>query len=247
MKYHGWICVAFCIATIVGSDSPVSADVQLLPVTSYSSAADSPFDLNGLGETFFLEDMETGGSVIPTFLMELQTPWTIKGPGPRTDSVDSDDGRLDGSGSEGHSLVPLLVDILPTNPPQRVATLSVALGENVNAFGLVWTDAFAVNALEIGVSTASGFHRFDTTVNMDGDPFGFTDEDMFVGLLADERIFEITIRCISVGFEDGDPCEFDHIQLGSQAVPEPDMFPACFLSFVLVALRNHRMNVRAIF
>ena len=62
----------------LGTFSPASAETIFFGPTPYLSAADSPFDLSGLGTTFFLEDFEDG---------ELNTPGAASVEKPKQQSV----------------------------------------------------------------------------------------------------------------------------------------------------------------
>src|SRR5262249_46495476 len=79
--------------------APAQAQTWYGP-TPYLCASDSPFSMAGLGQTFFLETFEDG---------MLNTPGVTASPGAAVaygylvDSVDCDDGTIDGSGSGGHS------------------------------------------------------------------------------------------------------------------------------------------------
>jgi hypothetical protein len=157
--------------------------------TSYLSAADTP---NGfVSGTMAIEDCEDG-SVDPRLLVSAQ----IIGPGGLTDSVDVDDGTIDGSGTNGHSLFgspPFEVQFFPPLPTSA---------------GLVWTDG--------GFGTSVTFEAFGPdglslgsigpfTVG-DGSNGGDTDEDRFFGVREDGGIARLRITHTSGGIE------IDHIQ-----------------------------------
>ncbi|MEZ6069861.1 MAG: hypothetical protein R3C10_06175 [Pirellulales bacterium] len=85
--------------------SEATAAPVFLGPTPYLSAADSPFDLSSPGSTFHLEDFEDGE--LNTLGIHQLPPGalnaTVMDPSPTTDSVDADDGTIDGSGTAGHS------------------------------------------------------------------------------------------------------------------------------------------------
>jgi hypothetical protein len=66
------------------------AEVTFLGPTPYLSVADNPFDMSGLGTTFFLEDFEDGSFDLPPGAT-TSDPEVVP-PSPTTDSVDADDG-----------------------------------------------------------------------------------------------------------------------------------------------------------
>ena len=74
---------------------------QLLGPLPYLSHADSPFDLSGLGTSFFLEDFEDHLFNVPGVSADNGGVVSVVfGPGIH-DSVDADDGIVDGSGLQG--------------------------------------------------------------------------------------------------------------------------------------------------
>src|SRR5262245_33520243 len=78
------------------------ARADYLGPTPYLSFGDSPF--NGLSFSYFhLEDFEDGSFNTPG--ATASAGWTVNGPGGFTDSVDGDDGAIDGSGTGGHSFL----------------------------------------------------------------------------------------------------------------------------------------------
>src|SRR5512144_1524374 len=86
------------LALAVGA-APAFAGGGATPLgpTPYLSAADSPFPL-GTG-TFCLEDFEGAGFDVPG----VTGNGSLVTPGPITDSVDGDDGTIDGFGTAGQS------------------------------------------------------------------------------------------------------------------------------------------------
>ncbi len=71
--------------------------VQYYGPIPYTSAADSPFDTNDFG--FCIEDFENLVQDVPG----ATGNGSPIGAGGLTDSVDGDDGTIDGSGTNGHS------------------------------------------------------------------------------------------------------------------------------------------------
>src|SRR5215204_4406309 len=95
---HRKIVIATLAALLV---VPRIAAAALIGPTPYLSSADSPFDGQSFS-WFYMEDFEDGllntpGVTVSPFTAAI----AVDG---YTDSVDGDDGAIDGSGSDGHSL-----------------------------------------------------------------------------------------------------------------------------------------------
>ncbi len=169
--------------------------------TPYLQQSDSPFNSQIIAGTVLLETFEDGLFNIPGV---SASDGTVIGPGGLTDSVDADDGVIDGSGTNGHSFFTLAGSITFTfsGPLPTMA-------------GIVWTDggggatitfqAFDANNMLIG--TLIGNHA-------DGNVDGQTAEDRFYGVIDGIGISKISISN-SVG-----GLEVDHLQFGAP-VPEP--------------------------
>lgn len=85
-------------AVMIASVAPDEGALILFGPTPYLSAADSPFSLSSPG--LLLEDFEDGALDTPGVSSTNGAP---RGPSGLTDSVDGDDGSIDGSGNGGHS------------------------------------------------------------------------------------------------------------------------------------------------
>jgi hypothetical protein len=224
-----------------------TAVVHCLPPTPYTSIEDSPFDLSGLGSTFFVEDMEQGITTISGVYLTGPSgfavgPAELREPGPFTDSVDADDGLVDGFGNGGHSVVPSTYVDFPTFPITYQSFIDFFV--EGNALGFVWTDGFHVSDLAFqvhGQGMPLGGCNYENL--MDSSNTGETSEDRFLGLIADEPFFRVTVRSRSTGFEPVDErFEFDHVQFGFQPVPEPVPSVFAFLFLCLIALAAIRWN-----
>ena len=202
---------ATLIMVLAGS---TNAEVIVLGPTPYLSIDDSLFDLSGLGSTFFLDDLEDN-----RVSFGLLTNGTITPPGLTTDSVDADDGAIDGFGNGGHSLESTSFTVHPTSPLTFVTSYVFSfsgLASSVNAFGFVWTDAFEFSDLTISANN----QHWNFPGSMDATNAGTTLEDRFVGIISTSALNVVEVRCWSYGLL-GDRCELDHIQFGIQPVPEP--------------------------
>lgn len=188
----------------------------------YLQASDSPWSEFFSSPDFYFENFEDG---------LLNTPGvtgngSVVGPGGLTDSVDGDDGIVNGSGSQGRSY-------FRASGSQGITfTFSDAiLGTLPQRAGVVWTDgagsvtfeAFDKNGVSLGILT--GTHA-DSSVN------GTTGEDRFYGWENIDGIGSINIRNSSGGIE------VDHLQYG--AVPEPTTMALLGLGGLGILMRKRR-------
>lgn len=185
--------------------APSSVDPFLEPglgapdVGAYREASDSPF-YGSIG--FALEDFEDG-------LLDLRgvTETTGNGrviaPSGLTDSVDGDDGSIDGSGNGGHSYDDAGSNLLSFSFDAGV------IGRYPTQAGLVWTDGGNGNVTVT-------FEAFDANGNslgdivdtfFDGDFQGQTDDDRFYGVEYARGISRIDIH-----YSPGTFFEIDHLQ-----------------------------------
>lgn len=181
--------------------------------SSYLEKSDSPVDLSGLGDTFFLEDMEDGKFNTPGI---KSYNGTVVGPGGNTDSVDEDDGNIDGSGTKGHSLF------------LGNGATGITIGFDTSAFGalpthvgIVWTDggskrhvileAFDADGASIG--TVEGYDIGDGSNSVT------TAEDRFFGVVYDAGVSKIHIY----HGNSGGGIEVDHVQYGIESNVRGDM------------------------
>lgn len=186
--------LSMVLVVIVASVASAGAPTPYLGPLPYLSTADSPFDLSAPG--FCLENFEDG--LLDT--IGASGSGSIVAPGSITDSVDADDGAIDGSGLAGHSyfgggFITITFDPLA---PGGLPTMA----------GMVWTDGgvgapISFEALdELGVSL--GVHGpFD---HADGAFSGGTAEDRFYGVIHPGGISAITVSNTSGG------TEIDHLQ-----------------------------------
>jgi hypothetical protein len=171
--------------------------------TPYLSFNDSPFKSLNL-QNFQLEDFEdhllnvTGVSGSPGGVASV-----VFGPSIH-DSVDADDGTIDGSGLNGD-------DWFASTPVVTFTFDKQVLGGLPTAAGIVCTDvtnpiqveAFDVNGNSLGVSGPAN--------SADGSVNGETAEDRFLGWTDDNGIGSFTISSGAGGIE------LDHLQFGGLA------------------------------
>ena len=196
MKLRTGLFIAAACAVI-----PVADAVTFFGPSAYLSAADIPAGLYAGGSPLFLENFEDSsldggitasvGSVIPPGF-----PGFI-------DSVDADDGSIDGSGLDAHSWF--------TSGPS--VTFSMPVG--TTAAGLVWTDGVDPVWFE-------AFGPANVSLGVIG-PFALANGS-FAGETAEDRFFGVSnpggISAIRVFSTTSGGVEVDHVQYGLAAVPE---------------------------
>src|SRR5262245_41740068 len=89
------------LGPVMSSTSRVMASSVFFGPSPYLSFADSPFNHTNRFSYFYLEDFEDGQLNTPG--VTASSGWQVLAQGPLTDSVDGDDGDIDGSGTGGHS------------------------------------------------------------------------------------------------------------------------------------------------
>ena len=189
-----------------------SIDALLGPI-QYLSFSDSPFDAIDFSK-FYLEDFEDGVLNVPGVTAIANTPGGVLGvvgPSFYTDSVDADDGTVDGFGRDGH----ILADVGNRPGGDLGYTFrfdAQTLGRLPTHVGIVWTD---------GSPTApTQFEVYDAQDNLVGivgpvkisDAWfsGQTAEDHFFGVVHAAGIQRIVIR--NPGSSNS--MDVDHLQYG---------------------------------
>ncbi len=213
-----------CAVVMAGLAAASSAQTFIGPSDSaYLSRADSPWDTFAPGFTLLtFEDTQA----LP---IGVGANGTVGHFGGLTDSVDADDGLIDGSGvsngflahsmfsGDGASGITITFDkVLLSELPQRV--------------GLAWTDGFGTITFE--AFDADGNSLGTTSGQHSDDGFGSTTgEDRFYGIEFAGGVSKVNIRNSSGGIE------IDHIQYGP--VPAPGAVTVIGLAG-LVAGRRRR-------
>lgn len=192
--------------------------------TPYLQTSDSPFLALGV-TNFNLEDFEDNLFNITGVTKDNGNPYTNAGNG---DSVDGDDGVIDGSGLKGHSL------FYNVGSSGVTFTFSQAvLGSLPQYAGVVWTDGSSTITFEawdqngISLGTVVGNHA-------DGAFGGQTAEDRFYGWHNSGGISKIKLKNASGGIE------LDHLQYAYEAVPEPTTL--CVLGLSALALSRRKKS-----
>lgn len=180
-----------------------SAGAQVfLGPSPYLQFADSPLDTSG---DFVLETFEDGLFNVPGVTASAGVPY---GPGGLTDSVDADDGVIDGSGVNGHSF------FMAPGSLGIHFTFSPVSGELPSQAGIVWTDGSETNNVTFEAFDANGFSLGTIVANGvgDGDFNNSTAEDRFFGVQYEPGIGAIDIKSFPLG--GGTGLEVDHLQFG---------------------------------
>jgi hypothetical protein len=192
----------------------------------YLSAADSPFPAATF-DFFHLEDFED--EALTTGLAALNGERI--GPSNFTDSVDSDDGSIDGSGLAGSSYI---TDGFSSS--LEFSFDATALGSFPTHAGFVWTDVGNVFQGPVGFATLT-FEAFDAlgeTMGVYG-PFTLGD-GASTGATAEDRFFGVAnpagISRLVVSMPDSIDWEVDHVQYGRIPAPAAAL-PAMTLVLVL--------------
>lgn len=199
---------------------------QLLGPSAYLQASDSPFAGLSFG-SFYLEDFEDHLLNVPGVTADAGGVTSVVFGPEIHDSVDADDGAIDGSGLLGD-------DYFASGPIGVTWSFDASvLGSLPTHAGIVWTDgvndisfeAFDQNGVSLG--TLTGSHA-NNSFN------GETDDDFFYGEIHAGGISKIHIHSGDAGIE------LDHLQYGVAAVPEPATMAALGLGAAAMLRRRRR-------
>jgi len=186
--------------------SLAEAQPVFLGPTPYLSKADSPFLADINAGKIYLEDFECGVLTVPGVTLSAGT---IIPPGFEgfIDSVDGDDGVIDGSGLGGHSLF--------SGSGSAGITFTfdqTVLGAFPTKAGIVWTDGGGTTTFEAFDSLGVSLGVVGPVSIADGSNSGTTGEDRFFGVTNAGGISAIKISNSSGGIE------VDHLQYGLYTV-----------------------------
>ena len=232
----------------IGTQS-VSAATTLYGPTPYLSFADSPFKtVSSSLAQFYLETFEDG--LLNTIGVAITTnqpggsPLGVVGPNAFRDSVDVDDGLIDGLGKNGHSYANLANNGYE-NFGLTITFSASALNGLPTYAGLVWTDGSLTQSTVFEAFDASGTSLGTVgPVKLGDSSFaGTTEEDRFLGVFNTNGISKLTIRT-----PDGvNNLEIDHLQYGlaTAAVPEPSSFSLFAVGIVGIIAAAPRLRKRA--
>ena len=209
MKTRRILRAASWMVAIGISQAALGATVGPSP---YTGQADSPF--NGVDFSagyFHLEDFEDALLNVPGVTPSAGAPFA---PGGITDSVDEDDGAIDGSGTAGNSF------FSGSGATGISFTFDAAvLGSLPTHAGVVWTDGSGTIQFEAFDSEGASLGTigpFSETGSPDDSFAGGTAEDRFFGFAdAADGISRIFISNTAGGIE------VDHLQFGSGTAVSP--------------------------
>ncbi len=168
---------------------------------------------------------------------ELNTPGVtdiggnVIGPlGGVTDSVDADDGAIDGTGVNGYSMFGVATTGIRFNFD------ATQLGQLPTHVGIVWTDGPTTSNVTLEAFGPTGTSLGTRTeLNLgDGNFRSGTAEDRFFGVIDFAGISAIRIRSPGTPGATGTGIEVDHLQYGRQAIPEPNAFVLLVCAAALV-------------
>jgi hypothetical protein len=215
----GSIATFSCIvlSIVLALTTPSNADLTFLGPSPYLSEADGPF--KGLNfDYFYVEDFED---------LALNTPGVTRSAGTigeearaYRDSVDGDDGTIDGLGTEGESLFiaksSALWDWLPWLDRGFTGITFTFNRDVLGAFpthvGIVWTDAEGPPSTSVFLEpfgpTGISLGTFGPHSVGDSTTSGTTGDDRFLGVIDLNGISAVRI------FQHADQMEVDHLQYG---------------------------------
>jgi hypothetical protein len=218
--------VRFTLILAVSAVVASSSSAQSFGALPYLQAGDSPWASLLGSPTFFLENFEDGLMNTPGVSAGLEE---ILAPSVVTDSVDGDDGVVDGFGRGGRSFYSSFSHQITFNFNASL------LGSLPTRAGIVWTDgqgptefrAFGENGQLLG--TIVGNHA-------DLDFTGETNEDRFYGWAHAGGISRIQI----LNQNGGIGLEVDHLQY--EVVPEPATMVSLGFGALFLARRRRRVR-----
>ena len=180
----------------------ISTSSPYLGPTPYLSFSDSPFKDESFSY-FYLEDFEDGFLNTPGVTASSEA--YVYGPNYMTDSVDGDDGSIDGSGTGGHSF-------FKENGAEGITFTfdEGILGSLPTDVGLVWTDGAGDTSFEAFDNDNVSLGVFGPFAIADGSIYGTTAEDRFFGISWPGGISSIHISNTVRGIE------IDHLQYGTK-------------------------------
>ena len=236
----GAVCFfAITIAPIYAFSAPVFYGP--IPYLSMSDSpfvgtdGSTPFSTADLGTSYFLEDFEDGllntPGVTATVSDSASGTYGPRGPNQISDSVDADDGAIDGIGYAWS----FHVDPSTVGDEFILFTFDEnVLGQYPTHAGIVWTDGQGKTSFEAFASSGISLGIIGPVLIADSNVSGETGEDNFFGVINEGGISAIRISNETAGIE------ADHLQYGN-IVPTPAalwLFGSGLLGLVGMARRK---------
>lgn len=221
------IFTALTLCLVAVAPQRCQAEITFLGPTPYLSKADSPFPVDDSNPNFFLEDFEDGDFNTPGIVLPLDpyAQGAIRSKGqPFANSVDADDGTIDGSGGDGSAWASTIYANDLVDPPTISSYLSLSFDVNQSglgptSFGFVWTFGRSESVVRIDVYDVHANHiGFESFVGIGSGIDDDTRDDRFFGVKSSDEIGRVLLTSSYVG----EPWffEIDHVQIGFQ-IPEP--------------------------
>ncbi len=226
------LCLAALLAVAALTSQVQATAWTLYGPMPYLQTSDSPFIGLGL-DYFYLEDFEDFALNTPGVTASAGYSTKPTWPAELTDSVDGDDGVVDGFGTRGNSWFSL-----DGGTGVTFTFDALTLGSLPTHVGVVWTDG--IDPIRFAAYDSSGtlVGQVDATGIADGVYTGTTGEDRFFGMIYSNGISKITLAS---GVGGG--IELDHLQYGGMnPIPAPGAVVLASLGAALSGwLRRRRM------
>ncbi len=225
------LCLAALLA-VAALTGQVQATWTLYGPMPYLQTSDSPFIGLGL-DYFYLEDFEDFALNTPGVTASAGYSTKPTWPAELTDSVDGDDGVVDGFGTRGNSWFSM-----DGGTGVTFTFDAVTLGSLPTHVGVVWTDGIDPIKFAAYDSFGTLVGEIDASGIADGVYTGTTGEDRFFGIIYSDGISKIMLAS---GVGGG--IELDHLQYGgTNPIPAPGAVVLVSLGAALSGwLRRRRM------
>jgi len=217
--------ILFAAIVIVTAISSVNSAVNaglVMGTAPYLSEADIPSGFYTGGSPLALENFVDGTL---DFGISASVGNVTSSSDAGADSVDGDDGSIDGSGTTGRSW------FSSDGPGGVTFTFS---GPLPTAAGVVWTDGEGVTTFEAFGAGMISLGTLSASI-ADGSTAGTTNEDRFFGVQESGGIMAIKLSNSMGGIE------MDHVQFGISAIPEPSSVAMFSIGLLVVFRRRNRV------
>jgi hypothetical protein len=226
MHARGGLLALVLIGTVALLNSTAVAGSIWFEPTPYLSADDMPSEFKATNP--FIEDFEDGTADSRLTL----GPGRIIGPGfdsgikDVTDSVDADDGSIDGDGGQAHSFWSQVWNEVGVDFETPVISAGLVFTDGEQQTEMIF-EAFDTDGVSVGT------HVWQTTAD---EVFtGTTGEDRFIGVMHDGGISRIVIQQIG---RDVHGLEIDHVSFA--VIPEPGSASLLMMAATILAIRCRR-------